>query len=45
MGYYLDLRRQDYDIDSKDSNGNFPGAKASSEEIITTFTAGLRWFL
>ena len=45
MGYYLDLRSQDYDIDSKDSNGNFPGAKASSQEVITTFTAGLRWLL
>ncbi len=45
LGYYLDLRTHQYDADTKDDNGNFPGLEAESEETITTFTAGLQWYL
>jgi hypothetical protein len=43
VGYYIDLRRQDYDIEAEGTI-NFPDATADSEEIMTTFTAGIQWY-
>ena len=45
VGYYFDIRTQKYDANTDDSNGNFPGASAKSEETITAFTAGVQWYL
>ncbi len=42
VGYYLDIRMQSYDMDGKDSNGNFTGYSVDTEENITSLTAGIR---
>jgi hypothetical protein len=43
LGYYVDLRSQMYDMDADDKTGSF-GGTVSTEETITTLTAGLQMF-
>ncbi len=43
VGYFVDLRRQRYDMDGDDKSGNFPNSEVSTEETISGLTAGLRW--
>lgn len=45
VGYYLDARTQKYEANTDDDNGNFPGTKSDVKETITTFTAGVQWYL
>ena len=45
LSYYFDARQQSYDMDGKDSNGNFPGLEIETEETIIAFAAGLRFVL
>ena len=44
MGYFIDLRRQDYDIEA-DEQGDFQPSEADSEEVITSISGGIQWFL
>lgn len=42
--YFIDFREQQYEMDGKDSNGNFPGATASTNETMQGFTAGVQFY-
>ena len=45
VGYFIDLRRQQYEFDGKDKSGNFPGWEVETEETIVGLTAGIRLVL
>jgi hypothetical protein len=45
FGYYLDIRSQQYKMDSEDSTGYWSGVSVKTEENITAFTAGIQWYL
>ncbi len=44
IGYYLDLRYQQYDFEGDDANGNFPTTDVETEEKLLTYSAGLQWY-
>ncbi|QIB65928.1 hypothetical protein [Kineobactrum salinum] len=45
VGYYLDIRRQSYDMRVNESSGNFPGLVVDTDETMTAFSAGLQFYL
>jgi hypothetical protein len=45
VGYYLDVRTQQYKMDSKDATGYWSGVAVETEENILAFTAGIQWYL
>ena len=44
IGYYIDLRYQQYDFEGEDANGNFAGSEVETEEQMLTYSAGLQWY-
>ncbi len=42
--YFIDLRRQDYSMDGKDTTGNFTTVELETDESMTGLTAGLQLY-
>ena len=44
VGYYVDLRRQSYEMDGEVANANFGGSTIHTEETIIAWSAGIQWY-
>jgi len=42
--YFIDIRKQKYDMDADDDNGNFPGAAVETKETMKGLTAGVQFY-
>jgi hypothetical protein len=42
--YFIDVRKQKYDMDAEDDNGNFPGSAVKTVETMTGLTAGVQFY-